>query len=147
MEDFESQQQSHIVFFLVTFLLKFQLVYKIPDRVIVLLLQFFKYLIGIIGKSFNVLPLQNINTPASIQGCHSLIGSKHMPFKEYVVCPTCHMLFDPKVNPLTEGTTNNKKSVKCKYVKFPNHTQARFRMPCDTTLLYTIKKKGNKQDF
>lgn len=146
--DSESQQpQSRIVLFLVTFLLKFQLVHKISDRAILLLLKFIKYLIEIIGKSLNTAALQNIHTPASIQGCHSLVGSTHMPFKEYVVCPTCHMLFDPKVHPLTEGTTNNKKSVKCKYVKFPNHPQARFRMPCDTILLYTIKKRGNKRDF
>lgn len=130
VSDSESEQPpSGIVLFLVTFLLKFQLVYKISDTAIVLLLRFIKYLIMMIGKSFTIPTLQNSYIPASIQGCHSLVGSSHMPFKEYVVCPTCHLLYDPEVTPLTEGTTSNKRSVRCKYVKFPNHPREISKSP------------------
>lgn len=98
-----------------------------------------------IGKTFSITALQNVSTPASIQGCHSLVGSGHTPFKEYVVCPVCHMLFHPKSCPLTEGTSSNKISVVCKYIKYPKHTQGRFRVPCNTPLMYAINKKGNKR--
>ena len=118
--------------------MKFQIVYKISDTAIVILLRFFKYFILTIGKSFNIPVLQDIHTPLSIHGCHSLTGSTYMPFKEVVVCPTCHMLYDPQVHMIIEGN----KSAKCTYVRYPHHTQMRFRTPCNTILMNTIKRGG-----
>ena len=57
------------------------------------------------------------------------------------------MLFDPEAHQLIEGTTANRRSVMCKNLMFPNHPQARFRMPCNTMLMNTVKKIGNKIDF
>lgn len=137
-----------MVLLLIAFLLKFQFVFKISDTAIAMLLRFFNYMIKVIGNSFNIPVLQGIVTPLSIRGCHSLLGSNQMLFKEYVVCPTCHMLyFDPQLSTLVEGTTMNRKSALCKYVKFPNHPQLRLRSPCNTTLMNTIKNLGNKVSF
>ena len=138
---------SGIVLLMVTFLLKFQMVYKVSDKAITALLRFFKYFIMVIGRSFSITALQHISSPLSVHGCHSLVGCTKKPFKEFIVCPTCHMLYDPEVHPLVEGTTDNKKSVLCKHIQFPYHTQQRFRMPCNTVLMNSIRKGGSKQAF
>lgn len=140
-------ESSGIILLMVSFLLKFQMVYKISDTAIALLLRFFKYFIMVIGRSFRIPALQHVSSPLSVQGSHSLIGCSQKPFKEFVVCPTCHLLYDLEVHPLIEGTTRNKESVKCKYIKFPDHTQLRFRMPCNTILMTNVIKGKSKQAF
>ena len=136
-----------IIILIIAFLLKFQAVFKISDNAIMVLLKFFKYLLITIGKHLKIPTLQQgINLPLSLNGCRSLVGIKHRPYKEYVVCP-CHMLFDPEAPQLIKGTTANRRSVMCKNLMFPNHPQARFRMPCNTMLMNTVKKIGNKIDF
>ena len=110
---------------------------------IVTLLRFFKYLLLIVGRTFQMQVLQELNVPQSIHGCRSLVGISHKPFKEFPVCPACHMLFDTDIRKLVEGTGRNRRLVKCDYIKFPNHPQARFRMPCGTVLLSMVKQNGN----
>ena len=140
-------EASEIILLMLTFLLKFQIIYKISDNAISMLLRFFKHLIKIIGNTFRIQALQNVYTPISIHGCHSLVGIAHQSYKEYVICSTCHMLFDPKISQLVEGTTRNKKSVSCKYIQYPHHTQLRFRAPCNTVLMNKVKKRGNRIEF
>ena len=58
-----------IIVFIVAFVLKFQMTFRISDNAVVVLLQFLKYLVLIIGRSFNVAPLQDIYFPQSLYGC------------------------------------------------------------------------------
>ena len=57
------------------------------------------------------------------------------------------MLFDSKLDQLIEGTAANRRSVQCKSVEFPNHTQSRFKTPCNTVLMNRVRRKGNKIDY
>lgn len=143
-----SEQSSRITSFIVAFLLKFQILFKISDSAIVLLLRFFKYLLVFIGTTFQVEALnEDLDFPKSLHGCQSLLGISHTSFKEYVVCSKCHSLFDPTVQKLIEGTGSNRRSIQCKFVSYPNHPQARFRAPCNTVLMRTVKTCKNTIKF
>ena len=145
--DHQQSEASRIVTLSVAFLLKFQIFYKISDSAIVTL-RFFKYLLLIVGRSFGVQALQqNLYIPQSIHGCRSISGIAHKSFKEFTVCPTCHMLFDAEIRELVEGTGTNRRSVQCKYIQFPNHHQERFRRSCGAVLLNTVKKPGNRVEY
>lgn len=144
----QSSEASRIVTLIVAFLFKFQIAYKIPGNAIVILLRFFKYLLFIIGKCFGVEALQqDLKIPQSIHGCCSLTGITHKPFKEFIVCPTCHTLFDPAVTELVEGTSTNRRSARCKHVQFPHHPQQRFCSACNAVLMNEVKKTRNRIDF
>ena len=149
MSDHESRSEApRIIALVVAFLLKFQIFYKISDNAIITLLRFFKYLLLIIGRSFGIPALQqDMYVPQSMLGCRSLLGVAPKPFKEYTVCPKCHMLFDGEVSELLEGTGNNRRSGHCRHVQFPNHPQARFRDSCNTPLLNSVKRAGNRLDW
>ena len=122
----------------VAFLLTFRIVYNIPDRAVVLLLWFFKYMLTAVGRTFHISGLQTTeNFPQSIQGCYSLLDLQKSPYKEYIVCPSCHLLFD--IDTLLAASRRLETS-KCLSVEFPNHPQANFRLPCNTILVYTEKE-------
>ena len=118
------------------------MVYNISDRAVILL-RFFKFLLGVIGTSFGVPELRNgVPFPQSLPGCYSFLDLNATPYKEYVVCPACHMLYDPNTQTLILGTSRRQVSAKCSFVGFPNHPQRRFRLPCDTILLNQVQKKN-----
>ena len=131
----------------VTFLLKFQVIYKISDNAIVFLLRFFKYLLISICTLFSLQTLREINIPQSIYGCRSIAGIPHNSFEIFPVCPACHMLFESDVKKLIVGTLSNRASIKCNFVRFPQHPQERFRRPCGTDLLTRVKRSGNRIDL
>lgn len=106
------------------------------------LLRLFKYLFLLIGTAFGVTELeQPIHFPQSVHGCYSYVNLDPTPYKEYVVCRSCHTLYDQSLQPLILGTTRNPESAKCLVIEFPNHPQQRFRQPCGTVLLHNVQKK------
>jgi len=97
----------------------------------------------VIGTSFGVPELRNgVHFPQSLPGCYSFLDLNATPYKEYVVCPACHMLYDPNTQTLILGTSRRQVSAKCSFVGFPNHPQRRFRLPCDNILLNQVQKKN-----
>ena len=125
-----------LIVLVITFLLKFRIVYNIPNRVVVVLLRFFKYFVLLVGNSFNIPNIKSeIYFPQSIPGCYNYLNLDSNPFKQYVVCPTCHLLYDQKVQALITRTGTSSQSVLCNFVEFPEHPQHRFRHPCNTALL------------
>ena len=127
----------------VAFLLTFRVAYNVPDRAIAVLLQFFKHLFLAIGTAYGVAELQNrIEFPLSIHGCYSFVNLDAEPYNSYIVCPSCNMLYGDKVEPLILGTSSNPESARCSFIEFPDHPQARFRLPCNRTLLQKINRNG-----
>lgn len=63
------------------------------------------------------------------------------------MCPACKILYESEIRELVEGTGTNRRSVKCDYIQFPNHPQARFRRPCGTPVLSTVKRGRKGLDF
>ena len=121
---------------------QFRIVYNISNRAIIVLLRFFKYLLLLIGQSFGIPSLSSqLYLPQSIPGCYSYLQINSDPYKEYTVCPTCQMLYDQKIQTLVTRVGTSSQSVKCSFVEFPNHPQHRFRLPCNTVLLNSIKRR------
>ena len=117
----------------------FRVIYNIPDRAVVLLLRFFKYILSKVGGVFEISELQTAaNFPQSIHGCYSFLDLQKNPYKEYIVCPSCHLLFD--INVLSR-TSRRLETIKCPFVEFPDHPHIRFRLPCNTTLFTQVQKK------
>ena len=105
-----------------------------------LLLKFFRHLIATIVKIYDNSSATNSNAyiPLSIRGCYSLLGMKETPFRRYTVCPSCHLLYDS--DKLLSSNTRAEE-FKCTFVEFPNHPQARFRLPCNSRLFDKVQKK------
>ena len=105
-----------------------------------LLLKIFKYLFAAIVKIYEnpSNTNDNPNIPLSIRGCYSLLGLKATPFRQYTVCPSCHLLYNSDI--LLSSCTRTEE-IKCTFVEFPNHPQARFRLPCDSRLFDKVQKK------
>ena len=108
-----------------------------------MLLRFFKYILLLIGQSFGVPSLSSqLYLPQSIPGCYSYLQINSDPYKEYTVCSTCQMLYDQKVQTLVTRVGTSYQSVACSFVEFPNHPQRRYRLPCNTVLLNSIKRRN-----
>ena len=85
---------------IIVFLLKLCIAFKVPDRAIVL--RFFKYLLFMIGTAFNLPDLKSeLYLPQSIiHGCYSFLDLNESPFKEFIVSPSCNMLYGSAVHRL-----------------------------------------------
>jgi len=135
-----SSPPNKLVGLVVAFCLKFRVVYNIPDRAIVLLLRFFKYIFLAMGRAFQIEQFGNdINVPLTLRKCYALLGLQREPYIEYVSCPSCHLLFDSKV---LQASHNRPELIVCSHVEFPNHPQQRFQLPCNTLL--STRYKENK---
>ena len=111
--------------------------YNIPDRAIVVLLRFFKYIFQLVGSMFQV--NIEISIPLSLQKCYALLGLRKTPFTEYLSCPSCHLLFNSDA---LLATNIRPELITCPFVEFPNHPQQRFRLPCNATLFIKVQKRG-----
>ena len=121
---------------IVVFLLKLRIAFNIPDHAIVVLLCFFKYLLLMIGIVFNLPDLKSeLYLPQSIHGYYTFLDLSENPFKEFIVCPSCNMLYGSAIHRLVNGTSSQPQLAKCSFVEFPSHPQRRFRLPCSTVLL------------
>lgn len=70
-----------------------------------------------------------------------VLGHEQAAFIQYVVCPNCHSLYD--IEDCIEHIPGQEdQSKKCKYVKYPRHTIAKFRSPCGTNLMKKVKLKS-----
>ena len=131
-----------IISFVVAFLLKLRIMYSLPDRAIIVLLRFFKYLLLAIGTAFNVSTLAGgVHFPQSLRGCYTYLQLDVCPYTEYVVCPSCHLLYDGTVEALVHGTSTQRVSAKCSFIEWPHHSQQRYRLPCNNVLLNQIQTK------
>ena len=78
--------------------------------------------------------------PATFKGVQNEIIGDSIKFKDYVVCPKCHSLYD--FEDCIETSGSSKKSRKCCYIEFPNHPRQSYRIPCGTPLLRSLNKKS-----
>ena len=57
--------------------------------------------------------------PSTLQSAHKAIIGEDIKFKEYVVCPKCHSLYDVDHCIVQSGSVRS--SRKCQYIEFPQH--------------------------
>ena len=68
--------------------------------------------------------------PKSPTGLHRSLNIQLDKFKQFVVCPSCHCIYD-----YDHCITATKQVQKCQFIAFPNHPRRSKRSPCGTPLL------------
>lgn len=137
----EAQNVKRLFGLILAFVMTFRILCNISDQAILLLLKFMKYLIRMIGSTFQINEFTNVNFPQTIYGCYSFLKQKKCSYNEYIACPSCHILYDKQIVPAKFSIRDQ--IPKCTFVEFPQHPQLRFRKPCDELLLHIIKKGQN----
>ena len=118
-----------------------QAIYHVSNAAIASILSFVKYFIRLIGTYCETPRLQEMSkeVPLSYARVRSVLGIEDA-FKEYVVCPKCHSIYE--YDDCVQVVSGSKESKVCRHVSFPNHPYVRARQPCGTRLLKKIKKSS-----
>ena len=130
-------RESQVVTLYAYFLLFFQVVHKIPDRSIALLLSFIKCFSSILSKVFALPVLQRFteHLPLTIQSARKLIP--RYTIKMFVSCPSCNSLYDLNNFDFSSSKT-------CIYVRFPNHPQSQHRNRCNAVIMKSARLPTGK---
>lgn len=72
--------------------------------------------------------------------------SEHVTFKKFVVCPTCHSLYDFQ-DCVKRDARGRETSKDCIFSRFPNHVYRNQRKQCGTPLLKEVTLKDGKKKF
>lgn len=83
--------------------------------------------------------------PTSVHTFKTFLNVNENNFVKYVVCPSCHSLYN--FEDCFEHSGRQKKPKLCSFVAFPEHRQQAFRLPCDTRLLSEITLKSGKTKY
>ena len=127
-----------------TYLIIWQFAFKISNSALTALIRLLKQLIWYLGE---ILQLQQLNSmsdgiPLSLKNIRQLLSFHKDDFVTYVVCPSCDSLYEFDDCVERSITGRHEESKYCRHVKFPNHTVASKRSPCNTRLLQKVKCKS-----
>lgn len=109
------------------------------------LLCFLKFFFGVLGRAFTSTLLLDFSkhVPMTFKDPLSRSGISCSEFIEYVVCPSCHSVYE--FNDCYERVAGELMTRYCCHVAYPNHPQQLCRQPCGTPLLKKVKSgKGQK---
>ena len=121
------QPLKNIISLILAFLLKLRIIYILPDRAIVVLLRFLKYLLLAIGTAFNVSILTNrIHFPQSLHGCYTHLNVDESQ-NTWLVHPAIFSIIEQ-----FKYRTLARVSAKCSFVAWPHQ------------YLFKIRSKQNK---
>ena len=114
----------------------FQTLFRLSDVAVSTLLTFFQMFLSLIANGFNLPPLGVFASklPKQVQKVRGILQSRR---DNFVCCSTCHEIYD--INECIQMQTKT-----CSFVRFPNHPQECYRVPCGTLLKKTVKTSGNK---
>ena len=130
-----------LIGFIITFLLSWQAVFRIPDNAMNILFRFFKMLISklCIIASNEELNILHQHFPNSLTVAQKFQSMDHITFKEFIVCQKCCSTYKYEECFGTQGIDT------CTYVKFPRHPQKRMKKPCGSPLVKMIKTFSDKK--
>lgn len=145
-ESQEADRTQHKAFNLVTLLsvmlAKWSYKYNITQNA-------FNSLLKLIGLFFSALSnlyplLQPVFSlfPVSLHLFKKVLHINENNFVQYVVCPSCHSLYDYK-----NCFDHLKKPKTCSYVRFPEHRMLAHRSPCQSRLLAEITLRSGCHKF
>ena len=103
------------------------------------MLKFLKYFILILGKTFQSHSIEEFSKqiPNTTNVAYACTGIVCNTFIEYVVCPSCHSVYEYR--DCIEIVHGEKQSKICSHIFFPKHPHLSRRKPCGTTLLKKVK--------
>ena len=137
----EDHTNQSFVWRLLWFWFLWQSAFHVTERALKHILHFLKYLIKLIGLTYQNDHLLNIGDqiPNSLQQAEKMFGIQNRGIVNYTVCPQCHSIF--KFDDCIVNSCFGKPESKlCNYVKYPYHPHPSKRQPCNAVLLkkYTI---------
>ena len=102
-------------------------------------MRFFKYFILIVSNTFQSPLLEDLSRqlPQSLKDAYSCTGVASNDFMEYVVCPSCHSVYE--YDDCIQIVGPEKVSKCCCHVSYPNHSQHSRHQQCGATLLKKIR--------
>jgi len=120
------------------FLLFWQSFFKVSITAFTALLRFLKQFIHILGKAFVSPQLEEFSSAIPIRYEDVLLhtGVSSNDFIEYVVCPSCHSVYD--FQDCIESVGREKRPKTCSHVPYPNHPHRSRRQPCGASLIKTV---------
>lgn len=83
--------------------------------------------------------------PNTLYTARKYLGHLHDNFERFVVCPTCHTLYTYKDSVSDAIISGRKIFQSCSYVRYPDHVQARMRVPCGQLLLKTVRNSSGSE--
>ena len=112
------------------FLFYWQSVFKVSNIAFTSLLRFLKLFFGVLGKAFTSQPLLDFSkhVPITFKDALSRSGISCSEFIEYVVCPSCHSVYE--FQDCLECVAGEFRTRYCCHVAYPNHPQQLHRQPC-----------------
>lgn len=142
--DQQEADQSRIAIMLVNLLsimvAKWSYRYNITSGALNSLLKLFRLFISVVCTFSSLMTSVLSLLPTSVHTLKRFLSINENNFTKYVVCPSCHSIYDFKDCFELVGRQNKPKN--CSFVAFPNHRQRAFRLACDTRLLAEVTLKG-----
>ena len=123
---------------LLFFLLLWQSIYRVSNTAVNVLLKFLSIFIRVFGGAFAGNRLQQFSEiPLSTVAAHKILwNTKQVNFIEYVVCPSCHSIYEYDKCYITRH--GQKESKLCSHVAYPSHPHCSKRKACEATLLRKV---------
>ena len=127
---------------LLCFLLLWQFLFHVSDAGMGVLILFLHHFFHMMASAHPGQYLHNICKvwPKSFLGALKIIHIGKVEFNEYIVCPSCHAIYDYDWC-IVKRANGSRLPKPCKNVLFPNHPFASFRKECGAALLKTVKGK------
>ena len=100
---------------------------------------------SLMGTFLNLEALNHISQgfPHTLFRAKKFLGQSKDQFDRYTSCPSCHKLYSFADSWIIDN--GGKVPVKCSYVRYPNHVQARMRAPCGHNLLKAKRSSSGSQ--
>ena len=117
-----------------------QNIFRVSDVGNGVLLSFIAILVLLLGRVFGLesLKILALSLPKSVYSARKLLGRNCDKFMKLVCCPKCSTLYKYDECILT-NRNGTKTSLTCSHITFPNHRYRKYRLPCGTTLMKTVK--------
>ena len=129
------KKSKSLSIWLIKFLMVMQAIYHLSDNVISCFLSFFRVFFSVLGRFCKNCSDIAQYLPLSLYSAK--LHENTLKFRKYVTCRKCHRIYF--LSDCIEGAKNAQRSKTCPFRKFPSHTQARMRAPCETALLKRVE--------
>ena len=120
------------------FLLTWQVIFRISDTAIGLLIKFIKVLLSELSNFKKLNEIHEI-MPDTLAKAKVMLSLNHDNFQKFIVCTKCDCTYDYNECMSTRQIT------KCSYVRFPRHPHVHMRARCNEPLLKNVKTTTGKK--
>ena len=120
----------------------------LSDNVIEIILKIVHLFLMMLYNILSIAKLEDLlnSFPATLFAARKIANTESRSFVKYVTCPVCSEIYDPEI--CSKLTVNGlKESELCSYVRFPNHTQGRFRAKCGSKLMKSVSSMDGKKIY